>query len=123
MKNVRKITMNKTLLVLIGLTLGVFMQACGTDDEPVVTPTTRTVNKSLLNDKDWNRNGSTWHVFSSDGTWNENGTWKWLGDSNSDSLEVINTRSVRSVIYFDYIEAKEMKSGSRVGDRVVYTSP
>jgi hypothetical protein len=38
-------------------------------------------------------------------------------------LEVINTRSVRSVIYFDYIEAKEMKSGSRVGDRVVYTSP
>ena len=108
MKNVRKITMNKTLLVLIGLTLGVFMQACGTDDEPAVTPT-KTVNRSLLNDKDWNYNGSTWHVFSSDGTWNENGTWKWLGDSNSDSLEVINTRSVRSVLYFDYIEAKEMK--------------
>ena len=122
MKNVRNITMNKTLLVLIGLTLGVFMQACGTDDEPAVTPA-KTVNRSLLNDKDWNYNGSTWHVFSSDGTWNENGTWKWLGDSNSDSLEVINTRSVRSVIYFDYIEAKEMKSGSRVGDRVVYTSP
>ena len=118
MKNVRKITMNKTLLVLIGLTLGVFMQACGTDDEPAVTPT-KTVNRSLLNDKDWNYNGSTWHVFSSDDTWNGDGTWKWLGDS----MEVINTRSVRSVIYFDYIEAKEMKSGSRVGDRVVYTSP
>jgi len=114
--------MNKTLLVLIGLTLGVFMQACGTDDEPLVTPTTRTVNKSLLNDKDWNRNGSTWHVFSSDGTWNENGTWKWLGDSNSDSLEVINTRSVRSVIYFDYIEAKEMKCGTTLPG-TVYTSP
>jgi hypothetical protein len=122
MKNVRKITMNKTLLVLIGLTLGVFMQACGTDDEPAVTPT-KTVNRSLLNDKDWNYNGSTWHVFSSDGTWNGDGTWKWLGDNDSDSMEVINTRSVRSVIYFDYIEVKEMKSGSRVGDRVVYTSP
>ena len=51
---------------------------------------------------------------SSDGTWNENGTWKWLGDSNSDSMEVINTRSVRSVLYFEYIEAKEMKCGHNV---------
>jgi hypothetical protein len=123
MKNVRKITMNKTLLVLIGLTLGVFMQACGTDDEPVVTPTTRTVNKSLLNDKDWNRNGSTWYVFDSDGTWNENGTWKWLGDNDSDSMEVINTRSVRSVLYFEYIEAKEMKCGTMLPGGAVYTSP
>jgi hypothetical protein len=122
MKNVRKIRMNKTLLVLIGLTLGVFMQACGTDDEPAVTPT-KTVNRSLLNDKDWNYNGSTWHVFSSDGTWNGDGTWKWLGDSNSDSMEVKSDLLGTSILYFDYIEAKEMSCGSIIGDRVTYTSP
>lgn len=47
--------MNKTLLVLCGLTIGAFLQACGTDDEPAVTPG-KTVNGSLLYDKDWNRN-------------------------------------------------------------------
>jgi hypothetical protein len=121
MKNVRKITMNKTLLVLIGLTLGVFMQACGTDDEPGVTPTTRTVNKSLLNDKDWNYDGTTWHVFSSDGTWNGDGTWKWLGDNDSDSMEVAD-RFGTSILYFEYIEAKEMKCGTTLPG-TVYTSP
>jgi len=113
--------MNKTLLVLCGLTIGAFLQACGTDDEPAVTPG-KTVNRSLLYDKDWNRNGSTWHVFDSDGTWNENGTWKWLGDSNSDSMEVMD-RFGTSILYFDYIEAKEMSCGSIIGDRTVYTSP
>jgi len=98
MKNVRKITMIKTLLVLIGLTLGVFMQACGTDDEPAVTPA-KIVNRSLLNDKDWNYDGSTWHVFSSDGTWNGDGTWKWLGDSNSDSMEVKSDLLGISILY------------------------
>jgi hypothetical protein len=121
MKNVRKITMNKTLLVLTGLTIGAFLQACGTDDEPAVTPG-KTVNRSLLYDKNWNRNGSTWHVFDSDGTWNENGTWKWLGDSNSDSMEV-SDRFGTDILYFEYIEAKEMSCGSIIGDRVTYTSP
>jgi len=114
--------MNKTLLVLIGLTLGVFLQACGPDETPAVTPA-KTVNKSLLYDKDWNYNGATWHVFSTDGTWNGNGTWEWL--NNSDSMEVINSRSVKSILYFDHIEAKEMKCGSSTDDaqRTVYTSP
>jgi hypothetical protein len=121
MKNVRKIRMNKTLLVLIGLTLGVFMQACGTDDEPLVTPT-KTVNRSLLNDKDWNYNGSTWHVFDSDGTWNGDGTWKWIGDSNSDSMEVKSDLLGTSILYFDYIEAKEMRCGT-VRPGTIYTNP
>jgi hypothetical protein len=113
--------MNKTLLVLTGLTIGAFLQACGTDDEPAVTPG-KTVNRSLLNDKDWNYNGSTWHVFSSDGTWNENGTWKWLGDSNSDSMEV-SDRFGTDILHFEYIEAKEMKCGTMLPGGAVYTSP
>ncbi|MFT4599698.1 MAG: hypothetical protein ACI9WM_001953, partial [Arenicella sp.] len=46
----------------------------------------------------------------------------WLGDNDSDSMEVINTRSVRSVLYFEYIEAKEMKCGTMLPG-TVYTSP
>ena len=111
--------MNKTVLVVLGLTLGAFVSSCG-GDEGEVTPS-RTVNKALLTDKDWNRNGSTWFVFHADGKYNREGTWKWL--NNSDSMEVINSRSVRSVLYFDYIVANEMKCGSSVGDRAVYTSP
>jgi len=121
MKNVRTMTMNKTLLVLIGLTLGAFLQACGTDDIPAVTSPAKTVNKSLLYDKDWNYDGQTWHVFSTDGTWNGNGTWKWL--NNSDSMEVNDDILGTSVIYFQYIEANEMKCGSSTAGGVVYTSP
>ena len=119
MKNVRTMTMNKTLLVLIGLTLGAFLQACGTDDISEVIPA-KTVNKALLYDKDWNYDGQTWHVFSTDGTWNGNGTWEWL--NNSDSMEVINSRSVKSILHFQYIEAKEMQCGTTIPG-TVYTSP
>lgn len=118
MKNFKTMTMNKTLLIICGLALGAFLQSCGTDDSPAVTPT-KTVNKSLLYDKDWNRDGSTWHVFESDGTWNNDGTWKWL--NNSDSMEVMDQFGT-SILYFDYIEAKEMKCGSSLPG-VVYTSP
>jgi hypothetical protein len=119
MKNVRTMTMNKTLLVLIGLTLGAFLQACGTDETPDVTPA-KTVNKALLYDKDWNANGATWHAFSTDGTWNGNGTWKWLNDS--DSMEVYSDVLGTSVLYFQYIEAKEMQCGTTIPG-TVYTSP
>jgi len=115
--------MNKILLLLCGLALGAFLQSCGTDDGPGTTPTpARTVNKALLLDKDWNYNGSTWHVFESDGTWNGNGTWKWLGDNNSDSMEVYDDVLGTSVLYFQYIEAKEMQCGSTIPG-TVYTSP
>ncbi len=112
--------MNKTLLVLIGLTLGVFLQACGTDETPAVTPA-KTVNKALLYDKDWNYEGNTWHVFETDGTYNNDGTWKWL--NNSDSMEIDDGILGKYVLYFSYIEAKEMKCGSSTTGGTVYTSP
>lgn len=115
--------MNKTLLVLIGLTLGAFLQACGTDETPAVNPPAKTVNKSLLYDKDWNYDGNTWHVFEADGTYNNDGTWKWL--NNSDSMEINESVFGKYVLHFSYIEAKEMKCGTSTDDaqRTVYTSP
>ena len=123
MKNFKTKTMNKILLLLCGLALGAFLQSCGTDDGPGTTPTpARTVNKALLLDKDWNFEGTTWHVFSTGGKWNGNGTWKWLGDENSDSMEVVNFQSTRRVLYFQYIKAKEMQCGTTIPG-TVYTSP
>ena len=114
--------MNKTLFVLFVLTAGAFLQSCGTDDTPDVSPA-RTVDRSLLYDKDWNYNGSTWHRFNSDGSYFKDGTWKWLGDNNSDSMEVDDGIIGKFTLHFDYIEAKEMKCGSGQGERTTYTSP
>ena len=109
--------MNKTLLLLIGLVLGAFLQACGPDEE--VEPA-KTVNKDLLTDKNWYLNGADYHYFHSSGKYNSNGTWRWLNES--DSMEILDPGSPRSVYYFEYITETEMKCGSKSGGPLVYTS-
>jgi hypothetical protein len=108
--------MNKTLLLLMGLVLGAFLQACGPDEvEPA-----KTVNKDLLTDKNWYLNGADYHYFHSSGKYNSNGTWRWLNES--DSMEILDPGSPRSVYYFEYITETEMKCGSKSGGPLVYTS-
>ncbi len=111
--------MNKTHVLLIGLVLGAFLQACGPDE---VEPT-KTVNKALLTDKWWYLNGGKYHLFSSNGDYNTSGgTWRWLNES--DSMEVLEPGSPKRIYYFDYITETEMKCGPRpgAGDHLIYTT-
>lgn len=109
--------MNKTLLLLIGLVLGAFLQACGPDE---VEPT-KTVNKALLTDKNWYFNGDDFHYFYSTGKYNSDGTWRWL--NNSDSMEIVDPGLGTYVYYFDYITETEMKAGTRSSRLIFTTTP
>jgi hypothetical protein len=110
--------MNKTLLLLMGLVLGAFLQACGPDE--VVEPA-KTVNKALLYDKKWYLDGNWAHTFYSDGKYSVDGTWRWLNDS--DSMEIIEPGLGTYVYYFDYITKTEMKAGTRSSRSIFTTTP
>lgn len=111
--------MNKTLLLLMGLVLGAFLQACGTDED--VEPA-KTVNKALLTDKWWYLNGGKSHFFNSNGEYNtRGGSWRWL--NNSDSIEIVDPTLTTYVFYFDYITETEMKAGTRSSRSIFTTTP
>ena len=109
--------MNKTHVLLIGLVLGAFLQACGPDE--VVEPA-KTVNKALLTDKNWYLNGDDFHYFHSSGKYNSDGTWRWLNDS--DSIEITEPAFPVIIYDFEYITETEMKMGDATSGYLIYTT-
>jgi hypothetical protein len=109
--------MNKTLLLLMGLVLGAFLQACGPDED--VEPA-KTVKKDLLYDKKWYWNGGWAHTFHSDGKYSVDGTWRWLNDS--DSIEITEPAFPVIIYDFEYITETEMKMGDARSGYLIYTS-
>jgi hypothetical protein len=110
---------NKTLKTLTKLILftGLFcfgsaLTSCGPDDEPV-EPTVKTLDKAKVLDKKWYTKGDpgTAHYFYSSGKYGFDGSWKWLGDENSDSMEVYQyAGSIRFVLYFEYCTDTELST-------------
>ncbi|MGB1037804.1 MAG: hypothetical protein ACPGYY_04095 [Bacteroidia bacterium] len=111
--------MRKTLLILSIFTLGVLLQSCGGDEDGGTTPS-KTVDRSQLTDKLWYYNGEEWGYFDSDGTYNDDETWRWF--PTGDSLEITSTSLGVYTMYFDYIEADEMKAGHSIDLTTIYTT-
>ena len=61
MNETSKTLVSKVVMVLVVLTMGIFFQACGPDDEPAEP--VKTVNKDLLENKQWYYEGSRFHYF------------------------------------------------------------
>ncbi len=98
-------------LLLFG-TIG-FFTACsddgGTDPEPTKTLVQDKIHSA--DGKEWFREGisSPTHVYYSDGQYGPQGTWKWLGDSNSDSMEIWGGPGENPrTFYFEYCSDTEM---------------
>ena len=108
--------MKKTLLTLaVALSMGAaLLTSCGADDTTGTTPEpTKTLVRAKLYDTDWYLKGKqlddNTYNFKSNGSIAVSGSWKWLGDSNSDSMEYKVTASSNAlVIYFQYSEENEM---------------
>lgn len=84
---------------------------CGDKNDPEPA---KTLNKSLLTDKDWRATGFS-HYFRSDGRYGSAtgiglGSWNWM--NNSDSLFINNDNNALKdeVWYVEYITATEMKA-------------
>ena len=114
--------MKKTLLTLaVALSMGAaLLTSCGADDTTGTTPEpAKTLVRASLYDTDWYGQGNEnrRHNFKSYGTYAFNGSWSWLGDENSDSMEYKETASSRTfVLYFKYSTDTEM--AARVGKPV-----
>ena len=108
--------MKKTLLTLaVALSMGTaLLTSCGSDDTTGTTPEpTKTLVRANLYDTDWFSQGQLGftHAFKSDGLYNNTGSWEWLGDENSDSMEYKATASdVTRKLYFKYATETEMAS-------------
>lgn len=109
----KKQIMSKKLIAITLLALSFVLVNCkdksGDDPEPA-----KTLNKSLLTNKNWVCEGITSHYFRSDGIYcnsdgtMEFGTWKWL--NNSDSLEINKDGIGRYVWYVKYCTETEMSA-------------
>ncbi len=111
--------MNKTLLLLVALTFGAFLQGCGDD----TTEPTKTVNKDLLTDKNWyDNNGNRAHYFHGDGSYMQAGfgTWQWF--PTGDSMTITTPSLGSFTYYFDYITETEMAASTRNFNFSVYTT-
>jgi hypothetical protein len=87
------------------------LTSCGPDDTTGTTPEpAKTLVRASLYDTDWYpKGGGLTHQFMSDGTYGNLGTWKWLGNENSDSMQYTITSTSKSfVLYFKYSEDTEM---------------
>ena len=105
--------MKKTLLTLaVALSMGAaLLTSCGSDDTTGTTPEpTKTLVRANLYDKEWQSSGAnTIHIFHSDGNYANTGSWEWLGDENSDSMEYKATaNTVTRILYFKYATETEM---------------
>jgi len=74
----------------------------------------KTLDKTKILNKKWYIKDETgWtHYFYPDGKYHDNGgTWKWLGDEKSDSMEVYQyAGSIRFVLYFEYCTDTELST-------------
>jgi hypothetical protein len=106
--------MKKTLLTLaVALSMGTaLLTSCGSDDTTGTTPEpTKTLVRANLYDTDWFSQGQLGftHAFNSNGVYARDGSWEWLGDENSDSMEYKATPSdVTRILYFKYATETEM---------------
>tara|TARA_B110000093_G_C12887285_1_gene374581 strand:- start:57 stop:440 length:384 start_codon:yes stop_codon:yes gene_type:complete len=106
--------MKKTLLTLaVALSMGTaLLTSCGSDDTTGTTPEpTKTLVRANLYDTDWFGQGNQGptHSFNSNGVYGNTGSWEWLGDENSDSMEYKATASdVTRILYFKYATETEM---------------
>jgi hypothetical protein len=106
--------MKKTLLTLaVALSMGTaLLTSCGSDDTTGTTPEpTKTLVRANLYDTDWYAQGdeNTNHPIHSNGVYARDGSWEWLGDENSDSMEYKATPSdVTRKLYFKYATETEM---------------
>ncbi|MFT6004810.1 MAG: hypothetical protein ACI8UQ_001950 [Bacteroidia bacterium] len=106
--------MKKTLLTLaVALSMGTaLLTSCGSDDTTGTTPEpTKTLVRANLYDTDWFGQGNQGptHSFNSNGVYGNTGSWEWLGDENSDSMEYKATASdVTRKLYFKYATETEM---------------
>lgn len=122
--------MKKTFLTLtVALSMGAaFLTSCGGDEGGGTTPEpAKTLVRANLIDTDWFGQGNQGptHSFKSSGLYNNTGSWEWLGDENSDSMEYKATASdVTRILYFEYATETEMavKVGkpANADDYVVY---
>ncbi|GEM_PF-1131261 len=114
--------MKKTLLTLaVALSMGAaLLTSCGPDDTTGTTPEpAKTLVRASLYDTDWypigKQEGDFTHNFNADGVYGFTGSWAWLGDTNSDSMEYKVTASgVLRVLYFKYATDTEM--AAKVGE-------
>ncbi|MBL7836888.1 MAG: hypothetical protein JNM67_05190 [Bacteroidetes bacterium] len=54
------------------------------------TPAAKVLNKATLTPKKWYSQGSSIiHDFKAGGAYATSGTWKWIGTSNSDTMEIV----------------------------------
>ena len=106
--------MKKTLLTLaVALSMvAALLTSCGSDDTTGTTPEpTKTLVRANLYDTDWFSQGQVGltHSFNSNGVYGNTGSWEWLGDENSDSMEYKATASdVTRKLYFKYATETEM---------------
>ena len=106
--------MKKTLLTLaVALSMGTaLLTSCGSDDTTGTTlEPTKTLVRANLYDTDWYAQGdeNTNHPIHSDGNYANTGSWEWLGDENSDSMEYKATaNTVTRILYFKYATETEM---------------
>jgi hypothetical protein len=108
--------MKKTLLTLaVALSMGAaLLTSCGADDTTGTTPEpAKTLVRASLYDTDWYPKGNQLndyiYNFKADGSIGGSGSWKWLGDSNSDSMEYKVTASSNTfILYFKYSTDTEM---------------
>jgi len=88
--------------------------SCGGGDDPVTPDPVKTLDKTKILNKKWYIKDETgWtHYFYPDGKYHDNGgTWKWLGDEKSDSMEVYQyAGSIRFVLYFEYCTDTELST-------------
>jgi hypothetical protein len=87
--------------------------SCGDGDDPVTPDPVKTLDKAKILDKKWYTKGDpgTAHYFYSSGKYGFDGSWKWLGDEKSDSMEVYQyAGSIRFVLYFEYCTDTELST-------------
>ena len=106
--------MKKTLLTLaVAFSMGTaLLTSCGSDDTTGTTPEpAKTLVRANLYDTDWFGQGNQGptHSFNSNGVYGNTGSWEWLGDENSDSMEYKATaNTVTRKLYFKYATETEM---------------
>ncbi len=82
----------RTLGAVVMVSFLVIFSSCSKEEDSPAnnTPAAKVLNKATLTPKKWYSQGSSViHDFKAGGVYASTGTWKWVGTSNSDTMEIV----------------------------------